>query len=320
MSALFSGLGPIFLLGGLSIILIALGVSLYSQQRRDPFGRIATMKGGARGDAAAAAVAPGGLRHESHEQKLKKFSGFLEPKDASQLSEMRKHLMRAGYHGRDAIRVYHAVQMIAGLVGLALGVFYVVMQQANGADISTNMMAIWVLGPGLIGYMAPKRYVNRRVEAREKEIISGFPDSLDLLLVCMEAGQSLNQSILRVSEEMRSSYPALSLEYETVAHQLRAGMERAMVFREMADRCNVDDITSFTTVLIQSQTFGTSISDALRVYSAEMRDKRIMRAEEKANTLPTKMTLATMMFTIPPLLIVLLGPSVYRIMQAFGGG
>ena len=319
MSALFSGLGPIFLLGGLSVVLIALGVSLYAQQKRDPFGRIGEMKAGGRGDAAAAAL-PGGLRHESREQKLKKFSGFLEPKDASELSEMRKHLMRAGYHGRDAIRVYHAVQMIAGLGGLVVGTAYVVLQQANGTEISTNMMAIWILGPGLIGYMFPKRYVNRRVEAREKEIVSGFPDSLDLLLVCMEAGQSLNQSILRVSEEMRSSYPALSLEYETVAHQLRAGMERSMVFREMADRCNVDDITSFTTVLIQSQTFGTSISDALRVYSSEMRDKRIMRAEEKANTLPTKMTLATMMFTIPPLLIVLLGPSVYRIMQAFGGG
>ena len=319
MNALFSGLGPIFLLGGLSILLIALGVSLYSQQRRDPFGRIGEIKAGARAEAAAV-PAPHGLRHESREQKLKKFSGFLEPKDASQLSEMRKHLMRAGYHGRDAIRVYHAVQMIAGIGGLLFGTVYVVLQQANGVEFSTNMLLIWILGPGLVGYMLPKRYVNKRVEAREKEIVSGFPDSLDLLLVCMEAGQSLNQAILRVSEEMRSSYPALSLEYETVAHQLRAGMERSQVLRDMADRCNVDDITSFTTVLIQSQTFGTSIPDALRVYSSEMRDKRIMRAEEKANTLPTKMTLATMMFTIPPLLIVLLGPSVYRIMQAFGGG
>ena len=314
MSALFSDLGPIILLGGLSIVLIALGVSLYAQQRRDPFGRIAGMKGGDAGG-----ILPPRELRETREQKLQKFSGFLEPKDATELSEMRKHLMRAGYRGRDAIRVYHALQMILGLMGLVLGTGLVLLKQASGAETTTSMMAIWVLGPGAIGYILPKRYVNRRVEAREKEIISGFPDSLDLLLVCMEAGQSLNQSILRVSEEMRNSYPALSLEYETVAQQLRAGMERSQVFRDMADRCNVDDITSFTTTLIQSQTFGTSISEALRVYSSEMRDKRIMRAEEKANTLPTKMTLATMMFTIPPLLIVLLGPSVYRIMQAFGG-
>ena len=315
MSMLLQGLGPIFLLGGLSVVLIALGVSLYAQQRRDPFSRINAAKAAAQ----STATAPGALRHESREQKLAKFSGFLEPKSASELSEMRKHLMRAGYGSRDAVRVFHAVQMAGGLGGLALGTFLVLMQQAGGAEFSTSMLMIWVLGPGLIGYMLPKRYVNRRVEARAKEITSGFPDSLDLLLVCMEAGQSINQSILRVSAEMMTSYPALAHEYETVAHQLRAGMDRAQVFRDMAERCNVDDITSFTTVLIQSQAFGTSISDALRVYSAEMRDKRIMRAEEKANTLPTKMTLATMMFTIPPLLIVLLGPSVYRIMQAFGG-
>ena len=316
MSALLSDLGPIFLLGGLSILLIALGVSLYAQQRKDPFSRIAETKAGV---SSAGPAAPRELRHETREQKLQKFSGFLEPKDATELSEMRKHLMRAGYRSRDAIRVYHAVQMILGIFGLVLGTVWVLMQKANGAELSMTMMGIWTLGPGAIGYMLPKRYVNRRVEVREKEIISGFPDSLDLLLVCMEAGQSLNQAILRVSEEMKTSYPALSLEYQTVAQQLRAGMDRSQVFRDMADRCNVDDITSFTTTLIQSQTFGTSISDALRVYSAEMRDKRIMRAEEKANTLPTKMTLATMMFTIPPLLIVLLGPSLYRIMQAFGG-
>ena len=316
MSALLSDLGPILLLGGLSILLIALGVSLYAQQRKDPFSRIAETKAGV---SSAGPAAPRELRHETREQKLQKFSGFLEPKDATELSEMRKHLMRAGYRSRDAIRVYHAVQMILGIFGLVLGTVWVLMQKANGAELSMTMMGIWTLGPGAIGYMLPKRYVNRRVEVREKEIISGFPDSLDLLLVCMEAGQSLNQAILRVSEEMKTSYPALSLEYQTVAQQLRAGMDRSQVFRDMADRCNVDDITSFTTTLIQSQTFGTSISDALRVYSAEMRDKRIMRAEEKANTLPTKMTLATMMFTIPPLLIVLLGPSLYRIMQAFGG-
>ncbi|MFT6683251.1 MAG: tight adherence protein C [Loktanella salsilacus] len=88
----------------------------------------------------------------------------------------------------------------------------------------------------------------------------------------------------------------------------------------MAERCGVQDISSFTTVLIQSQQFGTSIADALRVYAAEMRDKRVMRAEEAANKLPTKMTLATMMLTVPPLLLILIGPSIYGITQTMGGG
>ena len=92
------------------------------------------------------------------------------------------------------------------------------------------------------------------------------------------------------------------------------------MLRDMSERCGVSDITSFVTVLIQSQQFGTSISDALRVFSSEMRDKRVMRAEEKANTLPTKMTLATMMLTVPPLLIILLGPSIFEISHVLGGG
>ena len=101
---------------------------------------------------------------------------------------------------------------------------------------------------------------------------------------------------------------------------MKAGKDKTQVLRDLSERCGVADIASFVTVLIQSQQFGTSISEALRVFSAEMRDKRVMRAEEKANTLPTKMTLATMMLTVPPLLIILLGPSVYEISQVLGAG
>jgi tight adherence protein C len=133
------------------------------------------------------------------------------------------------------------------------------------------------------------------------------------MLVCVEAGQSLDQSIIRVSREVRAGYPALADEYELVSHEMKAGKDRVTVLRDMSERCGVPDVSSFVTVLIQSASFGTSIAEALRVYAGEMRDKRVMRAEEKANTLPTKMTLATMMLTVPPLLIILIGPSVYEI-------
>jgi tight adherence protein C len=123
----------------------------------------------------------------------------------------------------------------------------------------------------------------------------------------------LDQSIVRISKELRASYPALSDEFEIVAHEMKAGKEKTSVLNDMSERCGVQDISSFVTVLVQSATFGTSISDALRVYAEEMRDKRVMRAEEKANKLPTKMTLATMMLTVPPLLIILVGPSVHGI-------
>ena len=100
---------------------------------------------------------------------------------------------------------------------------------------------------------------------------------------------------------------------------MKAGKDRISVLRDMSERCGVQDVASFVTVLIQSASFGTSIADALRVYAGEMRDKRVMRAEEKANTLPTKMTLATMMLTVPPLLVILVGPSVYNIYLTLNG-
>jgi tight adherence protein C len=105
-----------------------------------------------------------------------------------------------------------------------------------------------------------------------------------------------------------------------VAHEVKAGKERVVVLRDMSERVGLADITSFVTTLIQSSSFGTSIADALRVYSAEMRDKRIMRAEEKANTIPTKLTLGTMLFTLPPLLVILIGPSLFRFASQMPGG
>ena len=321
VTALLGPYGAIYVVSALAVVLIALAVSMLLGGRHDPLDRIRAEREGARPDHPAAGQPglPARLRQDSSEDKLEKFSSFLEPQDEDTLSTLRLQLMRAGYRGRDAVRVFKGVQMVAALGLLGLGVVYTLVQQAAGAELGTKEIAIYALLPGLAGYMFPRHYVSKRVAAREAEITQGFPDSLDLMLVCIEAGQSLDQSIMRVANEMMASYPALALEYQTVAHQMKAGMDKPQVFRDMAERCGVSDITSFTTVLIQSQSFGTSISDALKVYSDEMRDKRIMRAEEKANTLPTKMTLATMMFTLPPLMIILIAPSILSIMNSFGG-
>ena len=324
MASLANLLGPygmIFAVSALAAILLALSVAMYLKDRDDPLDRIRAEREGARpgtGGAVAGAL-PARLRLDSSEDKFEKFSSFLEPQDEGTLSSLRLQLMRAGYRGKDAVRVFKGVQMLAAVGLLAAGAVYALTQQAAGAELGAKEFAMYVLLPGLAGYMYPRHYISKRVAAREAEIVQGFPDSLDLMLVCIEAGQSMDQSIMRVANEMMDSYPSLALEYQTVAHQMKAGMDKAQVYRDMAERCGVPDITSFTTVLIQSQTFGTSISDALKVYSDEMRDKRIMRAEEKANTLPTKMTLATMMFTLPPLMIILVAPSILEITTSLGG-
>lgn len=256
-------------------------------------------------------------RHGARNKKLERFAHLLEPQDQNQLSETRKMMIRAGYRDRDAVRTLQAAQLVLGMGLLIVGIFYVVVL---GSDMSMAKVIASILIPGAIGYYGPKYWVQKRVAARQDEILAGFPDALDLLLVCVEAGQSLDQSIIRVAEEIKSSYPDLAEELAMVAHEIKAGKDKTSVLKEMADRCDVPDIASFVTVLIQSQTFGTSIADALRVYASEMRDKRVMRAEEKANVLPTKLTVGTMMFCVPPLLIILIGPSIHGISVSLSGG
>jgi tight adherence protein C len=254
------------------------------------------------------------LRSSSKKDKLEKYSNFLEPQDAEQFSAIKLKLLQAGYRSKNAVRTFYFIQFALGSLLLLVGIAAALYQTATG-DPTTKTIVLTILGPGLAGYYLPKYWVTKRQQERQEQIVNGFPDSLDMMLVCVEAGQSMDQSIIRVSKEIRAGFPALADEYEIVAHEMKAGKDRVSVLRDMSERAGVPDVSSFVTVLIQSATFGTSVAEALRVYAAEMRDKRVMRAEEKANTLPTKMTLATMMLTVPPLLIILIGPSIYEIAQ-----
>ncbi|MFX0544888.1 type II secretion system F family protein [Roseovarius sp. S1116L3] len=301
--------GPIIAVGTLGILLIAITLILIMNRPEDPIDKLKRDQK----NRAAGSIQQQRLRGSKNE-KLDKYAGFLEPQDEKQLSDMRKKLMQAGYRDRDAVRYFHFAQFALGVGGLVLGMIYYFLFKAGG-ETSTTQVILYILGPGGLGYMAPKYWVTKRQQQRQEEITDGFPDSLDMMLVCVEAGQSLDQSIIRVANEIRASFPAIAEEYLIVSQQIKAGRDKASVLNEMAERCGVQDISSFVTVLVQSQTFGTSIADALRVYAGEMRDKRVMRAEEKANKLPTKMTLATMMLTVPPLLIILVGPSIVGIME-----
>ena len=296
--------GPLIAVGGLGLFMILLTIPFFLNQREDPLKKL---KRSSNPDSEAKPKKER-LRQGGRNEQLQKFATFLEPQDQEQLSAMQLKLRQAGYQSKDAVRMFHFAQFTLGILGLIAGVAYVA-SSGGSEGFSSQQMVMYVIGPGGIGYLLPKYWVTRRVEARKEEITRGFPDALDMLLVCVEAGQSLDQSIVRVARELRASYPALADEFEIIAYEMKAGKDKATVLRDMGTRCGVQDVSSFVTVLIQSATFGTSIAEALRVYASEMRDKRVMRAEEAANKLPTKMTLATMMLTVPPLLIILVGPS-----------
>jgi tight adherence protein C len=316
ITAIFGPAGPLLVLIFLGLVLLAAALGIWLQRPKDPFDKLAATT--TQKPAKATQGAQGAkLRAPTTKDKLERYATFLEPQNAAEYGAARLKLIQAGYRSKNAVRIYHFLQFALGLGGLAIGAVYALLEN-NAAPLSTRDLALMVFIPGAAGYLFPKYWVTRRQQERQKAITNAFPDALDLLLVCVEAGLSLDQSIIRVAQELRAGYPELAEELEIVSNETKAGKDRATVLRDMAERSGVDDIASFVTVIVQSAEFGTAISEALRVYSAEMRDKRIMRAEEAANKLPTKMTLATMMLTVPPLMAILIGPAVYAIAVSFG--
>lgn len=311
----FGELGPLYGIGALGLVLVLLTLPSFLKKPADPMDKLKGTGGTRSGRADAATGKSAKLRTSNKKaEKLDKFATFLEPQDEGEMSAARLKMLQAGYRSKNAVRVYHFIQFALGISFLIVGALAAIISSATG-DVTTQKLVLTVIIPGAVGYYLPRYWVNRRLQKRQEEITNGFPDSLDMMLVCVEAGQSMDQSIIRVSKEIEQGYPALAEEYAIIAHEMKAGKDKTSVLKDMSERCGVPDISSFVTVLIQSASFGTSIADALRVFSDEMRDKRVMRAEEKANVLPTKLTLGTMMFTVPPLMIILIGPSVYQIYE-----
>ncbi|MDX8347271.1 type II secretion system F family protein [Cognatiyoonia sp. IB215446] len=300
--------GPLMIVGLLGVFLILITLPVLLKREVDPLDKLRASNSASVGKTSKGE----NLRAASGKDKLERYSNFLEPQNEEEYSASKLNLMQAGYRSPNAVRIFHFVQFALGIFGLVGGTIYALVKMSQGT-VETQQLVMMIGIPGIIGYFLPKYWVTRRKATRQQEITNGFPDSLDMLLVCVEAGQSLDQSIVRVSQELRAGFPDLADEFEIVSQEVKAGKDKNTVLRDMSERCGVPDITSFVTVMIQSQQFGTSIADALRVYSSEMRDKRVMRAEEAANKLPTKMTLATMMLTVPPLMVILIGPSIYAI-------
>lgn len=306
--------GPLMIVGLLGVFLILITLPVLLKKEVDPLDKLKSP-----GQSKEKKAAKGEqLRTATSKDKLEKYSNFLEPQNEEEYSAVKLKLLQAGYRSKNAVRIFHFSQFALGIFGLICGGIYAMIQMAS-VDVTSQDLVLWIMGPGGVGYFLPKYWVARRQQMRQEAITNGFPDSLDMMLVCVEAGQSLDQSIIRVSRELKSGFPDLADEFEIVSQEVKAGKDKNTVLKDMAERCGVADITSFVTVLVQSSQFGTSIADALRVYASEMRDKRVMRAEEQANKLPTKMTLATMMLTVPPLMAMLIGPSIYAIATNLGG-
>ncbi|NVD43535.1 type II secretion system F family protein [Qipengyuania atrilutea] len=225
---------------------------------------------------------------------------------------LRERLVAAGYASPAAPRIYTLIRL--SLVFILPGLFLLLtlsMAEPPG------FLSLYVFGSllGLIGLFLPSLLITAKADRRREQIVNGFPDALDLMLVCMEAGLGVESALDRVAREMASSHPLVAALLGTAVLQLRAGATREEAFRRMADAAGVDEIRSFTTLLVQSDKLGTSVSSTLRVYAEEMREKRRMRAEEKAHRLPVLISIPLVVFMLPTMIGVIMLPAAIRMVR-----
>lgn len=244
------------------------------------------------------------------------------PKENWEKSVLRLQLMNAGWRSPNAAGVYFAAK-----TALALALPLLALVWLATSPLSTNpiMMSGILLLTGGIGYYFPNAVLKRRVAARKRAIFEDFPDAIDLLTVCVEAGLGLDAAMVRVADEIKLRSPVVASELELMLLELRSGFSKEKALRNLSLRTGVEDIDSFSTMLIQAERFGTSIGDSLRVLSETLRTRRRMRAEEQAAKIALKMLLPLCFCIFPAMFIVLLGPAVIQVYKVLlpimnGGG
>jgi tight adherence protein C len=232
--------------------------------------------------------------------------------DEAKRSVVEKKLMQAGFMGRSVVRTYYGIRLLL-TVGLPLG--FLMAAPLFSRTMTTQNIMLTALALSLAGLYVPSMLISWRIASRQRAVAEGFPDALDMLVVCVEAGLGLDAAFNRVGAEMTRGHPALATHFAVVSLELRAGKSRADALRNMAARIGLDEITSFVTLLVQSDALGTSIAQTLRVHADEMRTKRTFRAEEKASKLPVKLTVPLVLFILPCMITVILLPGIIRIIR-----
>lgn len=226
--------------------------------------------------------------------------------------QLRDKMRAAGFDSPSAPRIYTLVRL---LLVIALPAAFVGLTLLSGKELSYIKLYIFGSIAALGGLYLPALFIQAKADRRREAIINGFPDSLDLMLVCVEAGLGLEAALDRVGREMTISHPLISEMLTTATLQLRAGASRETALRKMAEAARVDEIGSFATLLIQSDKLGTSIATTLRIYASEMRERRRMRAEEKAHRIPVLISIPLVTCMLPVMIGVLMLPAAVRVVR-----
>ena len=237
-------------------------------------------------------------------------ASYVLPQKDSERDDMTQKLIRAGYRSPQALQVFYVTK---SLLVVALPMLVLIGWRWI-PDIEGRSSLIYATIASGIGLLGPNIVLQKLIDRRIKKLRNGFPDALDLLVVCVESGLGLAAAIQRVADELFVSHSDLAFELSTVNAEIRAGMPREQALRNLADRTGLPDIKGLVGLLVQTMRFGTSVSDALRVYSDEFRDKRMQRAEEQAAKMGTKLIFPLIFCMFPVFFIIAIGPAILRIM------
>lgn len=243
------------------------------------------------------------------------FKDRFVPSDETERTGLNLWLLQAGYDSPLAAQTYYGIRVGFGVIVLPA----IVMLATLAVRGSHGGMAVLLVGlvAMVIGFELPVFWVGRQRKSRQRRISDGLPDILDLLLVCTEAGLGIDTSIDRVGEETVHSQPALSQELRLISSELRAGRQRQDAMRAFSSRTGVEEVRSLVNLLVQADVFGTSIAATLRVFSEDLRMRRLLRAEESANKVTVKLSMILVGCFLPALVIAIMGPVLYHAAQNF---
>lgn len=243
---------------------------------------------------------------------LVRLGASIKPKDEQEVASIKLSLMQAGYRSEQAIFLFIGLKLVLAAVGIAL---VSLVPAAMWGFPSQQELLVYYMIAACVGYLLPMVWLRLAVQSRQDKLQTAIPDALDLLVTCVEAGLGLDLAIAKVSNDISDSHPVLGEELTQLSLELRTGLAREDALRRLATRTGLEDVRTLVAVLVQTDRFGTSVAQALRVHADSMRVKRQMRAETLAAKLPVKMLFPLIFFILPSLFVVMLGPGVIRIFR-----
>jgi tight adherence protein C len=244
-------------------------------------------------------------------QKLLEYTGkHYASTDGASLKVLRRKMIEAGLLDPRAPAFFFIARAVFALLFAVIAMPVVPMLLP---ELTPSWFWMCVLSAGMLGYMMPTLYLDRRIKRRQLEHRAGFPDFMDLLVVCADAGLSMEAALDRVGRELADSYPSLSSNIHMATLEIRAGRTLSEALEHLAERLGLEEARAFATLLQQSAELGSSLTDALRVYSDDMRHKRLSQAEEKAYSLPAKLSVPLVLCIFPVLIVVTLLPAYIRV-------